>query len=132
MSDNPAWKPPGETPFDLFNERAWLQGAILTGVAYGVEATLFFMTVRLLYLQGKSTGWSRAAPFLAYICVMFLMGTLFMAACAEMTQLSFIDQRNFPGGPAAFETLEFAIPVDELGNVTFTLANWFADALIVS
>ena len=27
--------------------------------------------------------------------------------------------------------MEFSIPPDELGNVAFVLANWFADALVV-
>jgi hypothetical protein len=48
-----------------------------------------------------------------------------------MTELSFIDNRLYPGGPSAFENDMFSIPPDELGNVTFVLANWFADALVV-
>ncbi|KZT03126.1 uncharacterized protein LAESUDRAFT_762120 [Laetiporus sulphureus 93-53] len=62
---------------------------------------------------------------------MFILGSTFMGACMEMTQLSFIQYRNFPGGPSEYENVEFSIPVDEAGNVAFILTNWCADALIV-
>ena len=55
-----------------------------------------------------------------------------MGSLAKFTQLAFIDNRNFPGGPSAFENDEFSIPVDELGNVAFVLNNWLCDAVIVS
>lgn len=32
---------------------------------------------------------------------------------------------------ANFEEVMFSIPIDEMGNVAFVLANWFADALVV-
>lgn len=129
--NNPAYAPPGESSLDLFSERAWLQGAILTGVAYGAEATIFFITFRLLLAQAKGAGYKKAVSFLIYTTLMFIMGTLIMATAMAMTQISFIDQRNFPGGPAAFETDEFSIPIDALANVCYTIANWFADALLV-
>lgn len=81
---------------------------------------------------------------------MLILGTLFEGAIAKMTQLSFIDYRLFPGGPgsyifhlnseccmyteqriAAFEEDEFSIPIDEISNVSYVIANWLADGMVV-
>ncbi|KIJ57991.1 hypothetical protein HYDPIDRAFT_163675 [Hydnomerulius pinastri MD-312] len=70
-------------------------------------------------------------PLLIYITVAFMLGTLFMVALAAFTQMAFIDDRNYPGGPNAFENNMFSIPVDDSGNAAFVLSNWLADALVV-
>lgn len=99
VMSNPAWRPVSEDEANLFSKCSWLQGATLTGVAYGAQATLFMLAFCLLYEQGRKTkNWMRSAPFMVYIFIIFLMGTLFMASCVEMTQLSFINQHNIPGG----------------------------------
>lgn len=74
---------------------------------------------------------SKNLPLIAYISTIVLLGTLFMGSLAEFTQLAFVDNRNYPGGPAQYETDMFSIPVDEMGNVSFVLANWLCDGLIV-
>ena len=144
---NSSWIP-DEDPTTLFSERAWLIGAILTGVGYGVVITLYGFCLRQL-LKNTDRSLQRTS-LLVYTTLITLFGTLFLAACARMTELSFVDYRLFPGGPgksllptfllhsifspftAAFENVEFSIPPDELGNVAFVLGNWFADALVVS
>lgn len=127
---NTSWTPP--EPSDvLFSEKTWIQGAILTGVGYGVVFTLFTQCFRALLLDINRANRKQRIFFLTYIAILFLLGTLFMAACAQMTQLSFVQYRNYPTGPSGYENDEFSIPVDELGNVSFVLTNWFADALLV-
>lgn len=123
---------PDESSIQLFTEKTWLQGAIMTGVAYGVVLTLFIMCFYLLISRRTRSNSHRNIAFLIYITTMFIMGTLFMAACAEMTQLSFVDNRNYSGGPAQYESDMFSIPVDNLGNVAYVVANWLADGLLVS
>ena len=61
-----------------------------------------------------------------------MFGTMFTGATSKFTQLAFIEDRNFPGGPNAFANEMFAIPVDALANVCFVLSQWLCDALIVS
>ncbi|KAH9834557.1 uncharacterized protein C8Q71DRAFT_859538 [Rhodofomes roseus] len=127
---NASWTP--DEPADvLFSEKTWLQGAILTGVGYGIVFTLFTQCFRALLLDMNRANMKRRVFFLIYITIMFILGTIFMAACAEMTQLSFIQYRNYPTGPSGYENDEFSIPADEAGNVAFVLTNWFADALLV-
>ncbi|KAF5310069.1 hypothetical protein D9619_010313 [Psilocybe cf. subviscida] len=127
---NSSWVP-DEDATTLFSERAWLIGAILTGVGYGVVITLYGFCLRQLLKQKDHSNRLQRNCLLVYITLITLFGTLFLAACARMTELSFVDYRLFPGGPSMFENVEFSIPPDELGNVAFVLGNWFADALVV-
>lgn len=55
-----------------------------------------------------------------------------MVSLAAFTQMAFIDNRNYPGGPDAFENDMFSIPIDNAGNVAFVLSNWLSDAVVVS
>jgi hypothetical protein len=50
----------------------------------------------------------------------------------KFTQESFIDGRDIPGGPSAFETTMFSIPIDMLGNVVMIMSTWFCDVINVS
>lgn len=120
----------------LFAEKMWLQGGILSAVAYGVVLTLFTLNFCLLRerahqetheISRRRQHWA----LLVYTCFMFILSTLTMASQAEMTQLGFIDNRDFPGGPAAYETVMFSIPISMLGNVCFQLMNWSADSLLL-
>ncbi|EPQ58308.1 hypothetical protein GLOTRDRAFT_72606, partial [Gloeophyllum trabeum ATCC 11539] len=62
---------------------------------------------------------------------MFILGTLFLASSSRVAQMTFIDDRNFPGGPVVWQEAAYSIPSNLLGNVTFTIANWLADALMI-
>jgi len=120
----------------LFDEKTWLQGAILSAVFYGVNLALFILNVSLLRARAKletkdNRRTSRQTIYLLiYICVIFVLSTLTMASQAEMTQLGFIENRNFPGGPAAYEELEFSIPISSLGNYCVSIMAWFSDSLL--
>lgn len=126
---NASWTP-NEAPNVIFAEKTWLQGAILTGVGYGIVFTLYCMTARALLVGLKRSDYKKIG-WLVYITAMFFLGSIFMGACAQMTQLSFVDYRNIPGGPSEYENVEFSIPADEAGNVVFVLTNWLADGLMV-
>ena len=124
--------PLNETSVDIFTEKAFLQGALLGAVAYGAELPLFMMTFALLWQKRSGATLIRKYAFLAFLVVLFILGTLFNAANAQFTQLSFIDNRNIDGGPGFYEETMFSIPVDELGNVCAIMSTWLCDALLVS
>ena len=136
MSSEPSWRP-NVPESQLFDEKTWLQGAILSAVAYGINLTLFILNVSLLRMRAKLEtkhdirAKRQTICLLIYVCVIFILSTLAMASQAEMTQLGFIDDRDFPGGPAAYEKLEFSIPVSSLGNYCVCMMNWFSDILLV-
>ena len=136
MSSEPSWRP--DVPeSQLYEEKTWLQGAILSAVAYGINLTLFILNVSLLKARAKletkhdNRAKRQTICLLIYVCVIFILSTLTMASQAEMTQLGFIDYRDFPGGPAAYEKLKFSSPISSLGNYCVSLMDWFSDSLLV-
>ncbi|KAF8553512.1 hypothetical protein OG21DRAFT_1463955 [Imleria badia] len=130
MSSNSSWVP-DEDPQTLLSERAWLQGVVISAIAYGVTVSLYFLSFYLLVREKNRVEFKQRLPLLIYITASFLLGTLFMIALAAFTQMAFIDDRNYPGGPNAFENNMFSIPVDNSGNAAFVLSNWLSDALLV-
>ena len=61
---------------------------------------------------------------------MFVTGTVNFACNTRVTQLMFIDNRGFPGGPMAWFFANY--PMNTAGNAGYVVANFFADALLVS
>jgi len=104
---------------------------ILAAVAYGIVFTLFVLTFKQLIRSTTKYNYTHRLCFITYITLIFILGTLFIGALAKMTQLSFVDYRLFPGGPAAFEEQEFSIPIDEISNVSYVIANWLADGMVI-
>ena len=136
MSSASSWRP-NVPESQLFDEKTWLQGGILSAVAYGINLTLFILNVSLLRMRAKLEikhdirAKRQTICLLIYVCVIFILSTLTMASQAEMTQLGFIDDRDFPGGPAAYEELKFSNPISNLGTYCVALMNWFSDSLLV-
>ncbi|KAG9307914.1 hypothetical protein JVU11DRAFT_9668 [Chiua virens] len=127
MSDTPP-----ETSAQLNAEQAWMAGALITGAGYGIVAALFWLCLLALWnrLKIKDVHRRRHLLFLIYVCVMFIFGTLFLASNSQFTQLAFVNNRGYPGGPSAYEEQMFSIGVDEISNVSYVLANWLADVLL--
>jgi len=136
MSSASSWRP-NAPESQLFDEKTWLQGGILSAVAYGINLTLFILNVSLLRMRAKLEikhdirAKRQTICLLIYVCVIFILSTLTMASQAEMTQLGFIDDRDFPGGPAAYEELKFSSPISSLGNYCVCLMIWFSDSLLL-
>lgn len=122
---------PDESSDVLLAEKGWLQGAVVSSIAYGIGVTLFFMCFYLLTRQITRKNYKKNLPLLIYISIDFILGTIFMATLADFTQLAFIQYRNYPGGPSEFENNMFGIPVDMLGNVCGVLMMALSDALVV-
>lgn len=124
---------PNESPAQLFAEQAWLAGALLTGAGYGIVLALFWLCFQALWnrLKRKDVNCRRHLFFLLYVCVMFVFGSLFLGSNSKFTQLAFINNRGYIGGPSEYEQQMFSIGVDEVGNVSYVLANWLADSLLV-
>ncbi|KAG2132048.1 hypothetical protein DEU56DRAFT_953015 [Suillus clintonianus] len=123
---------PDESPAQLYTEKTWLAGSILTGVGYGVVLALFWLCLRSLWhrTRVKDADYTRNCFFLGYVCVMFPPGSLFMDSNPQFTQLAFINDRNYPGGPSTWEVEMFSISLDEISNVSFVLADWCSTALM--
>lgn len=154
-SDPASWRPPVSEK-DIMMERGLMNGLVATAGLYGTPyprlyqfflqylnlssglfVGLYVQTFRHLYLSLRSSHDSSPSYrklrifLLTYITIFFILGTLYIISDARVNQFIFIDDRNYPGGPIAFTTEQYSIPLNVLTNVSHILGTWFADALIV-
>lgn len=63
---------------------------------------------------------------------MFAFGTIYVATTTRATMVSYVYFANFPGGPSNYNNLVlFSAPVGIVNTVSYVLANWMADAMLV-
>ncbi len=129
MSD-PAFKP-DEDANTIFQEDTWLQGSLIMCIAYGAVATLSIQCFFMLIRGTRRSKWLRDIPLLAFVISIFMLSTIFIGTAMQFTQQAFVDQRNFPGGPAAYEVVEFSLPIDSVANVTLVMSCFLCDMLLV-
>jgi len=120
---------PDESPSQLLNERTWLLGAEFSAMAYGVILTIFVMCFDILLSDIRRSYTLKKFLFLAYIVVMFSFATVYEAIQAIQTQSAFIDNRNYPGGPAQYELS--GIPLTAVSSLVNVLVSWLADGLLI-
>ncbi|KAF9527837.1 hypothetical protein CPB83DRAFT_767901 [Crepidotus variabilis] len=111
----------------LWAERSFLAGVFIAAVAFGVHLTLFILCFKAL-AQGQRTRSNRF--FLFYICLMFLLGNIGNGLNIKLTQMSFIDHRDWPGGPSAY----LVQTTNVLGiacNITYIISSWLQDGLLL-
>ncbi|KAG2076399.1 hypothetical protein BDR04DRAFT_1068642 [Suillus decipiens] len=120
---------PDESNALIYAEGAWLQGAIVTGVLYGVVIVLAAMCWRSLWprAQSRSTNYKMNRFLLCYVAFLFVVGTIYVAFNSQITQMGFIDNRLYPNGPSAYEEATSSPPL----NTAFVLSDWCADLLMI-
>ena len=114
----------------IFAEKTYLQGTVLTGVSYGALFMLYCICVHLLWAR-RRRGIRGSTLFLVYTTLILILNTLNLAGDTAFAQLAFITNRNYPGGPAQYENDFYFVTVNTMCNVAYMLANWLGDALMV-
>ncbi|KAF8575672.1 hypothetical protein K439DRAFT_725252 [Ramaria rubella] len=104
-------------------------GAYLSAVAYGVHLAVFSITAYSLTCRPANgrISW----PFFSYIILLLACGTINLGAGIKFAEMAWIDDRDFPGGPAAFNTLMYSNKIETLGNAAYITANFLADGLLI-
>ncbi|KZV89597.1 hypothetical protein EXIGLDRAFT_751066 [Exidia glandulosa HHB12029] len=129
MSSDPSTWAPNEPADALWNERSYMAGILIGAVAYGVHATLFFITLQLLWARKRSS-W-RDWNWIAYILVLFILSSIANGTQFKFTQQIWIDMRNYPGGPSAV-IIEQQTQMAAVWCVgAYIVNNWLQDGLIV-
>ncbi|KLO04880.1 hypothetical protein SCHPADRAFT_1003154 [Schizopora paradoxa] len=126
MAFNP-WGP-NEPASTILAEEAWLQGAMLAMIFYGIVVALSLQCFSMLVEQTNRTNYKAKAPFLAAVALIFMLDTFHTGFNTKDIQLRFIENRNFPGGPSAFESYTTH---DSLGSVSYVILQWLCDALLI-
>ncbi|KAJ7493678.1 hypothetical protein FB451DRAFT_1122247 [Mycena latifolia] len=128
MSDSTSFAPPGESAYDLWVERSNLNGVLLSGVAYGILFAVTFQTLLLfLQLPRPKIPWG----LVSYISAMFILASIGFGTNAKFNQMTYIDDRNIPGGPNAFTIEFYSTPVNLISFTSYTVMSWLADGLVL-
>lgn len=82
-----------------------ISNTTILGVFYGIAFTLYCLCVRSLYLQLQDPDLRRQTRFtICYISLLFFCSTTYLALCARMGQLAYVNHASdFPGGPLEYE-----------------------------
>ncbi|KAF8645371.1 hypothetical protein AX16_007874 [Volvariella volvacea WC 439] len=126
---DPSYAPPGESDFDLYVERSNLNGVILSAVAYGMLLTIAVQAL-LLFLKppkGRRISW----PLVVYLGVVVTLATIGLGGNIKFNQMTFIDHRNYPGGPNAFTVDFYQHPINMMAFASYTVLGWVADGLVL-
>ncbi|KAH7926898.1 hypothetical protein BV22DRAFT_1032367 [Leucogyrophana mollusca] len=124
---------PNETQAQLDDEAAWLYGAIFAGVGYGAILVLFAICSYTLWgrIRTRSTRTRSSVYLFIYASISFSLVSVMYLINSRITQLSFINNRGFPGGPAAYDEDVFYVPLSMAGSVSYVLASWWTDLLML-
>ncbi|KAJ7448666.1 hypothetical protein B0H11DRAFT_340224 [Mycena galericulata] len=123
-----SFAPANETAAQLWNERSIFVGLFLGAIGFGVHLTLFFQCARALYAR---KGGKRNRELLIFICILFILGNIGNATNIVFGQKTFIDDRDFPGGPNAFFVEESTNWSAVVCNSVYIVNSWFQDALLL-
>lgn len=133
---------------DLYMERSNLIGIIIAGVIYGKPShclrwrwrvlintlgILFTIFVQCVLALSNSNAHKKnqARIFIAYSCIIFILATFGFAGNTKFVQMTYIDYRNFPGGPNDFTFAFYTEFCNVFSIGSYVIMNWFADGLMV-
>ena len=128
---NSSWSP-DEDAATIYAEDTWFQGALLFCTAYGAIATLSIQCFAMLVKGLRRTTLRRDVTLLVFVALIFSVNTVFAGVAMQFTMQAFVNDRDFPGGPSAYEIEEFSIPIDSVANICLIVSTFLADALLVS
>ncbi|KAJ7887536.1 hypothetical protein B0H14DRAFT_3127513 [Mycena olivaceomarginata] len=90
---------PNETAAQLWNERCIFIGQLIGAIGYGVHLTLFCQCVPALCARKFGR---RNRELLIFVFILFALGNIGNATSFLFAQKSFINNRDYPGGPGAY------------------------------
>ncbi|KAH8101399.1 hypothetical protein BXZ70DRAFT_891770 [Cristinia sonorae] len=111
-------------------DRATIVGFDFAYAAYGVHATLFFLCLSQLLAQRKARP-RRSYALIAYISLLFILGSLANGIDMRMGQSIFVDNRDYPGGPGAYAPTTFTVPINVICTAACVIGAWLQDALML-
>jgi len=123
-----SFAPPGESASSIRNERSMLDGTVIGGVAYGVLFTIVCQCLHLLlcYPRNKKIQWH----LVIYVVALFTLSTIAFGTEVKFNELAFVDDRNYPGGPLAYNFDQYNNPINVATFASSFVATWFADAFL--
>lgn len=96
----------------------------------GVHTTVFFSCVYFVVFVNRRSRYTWL--HLAYISMLFVMGTVNLAANTKSSEMTWIEGHKAPGGPNAWYASHYSTSVNIAGCAAFMVANCLTNALLVS
>jgi len=115
----------------LWFERAVLIGDCLSDICFGVLLVVFLLTTYALIWDPPRRDEKRNWTLISYTCVIFTVGIVFIGMNMHELQLMFIDNREFPGGPIAYELSHYSDADFVIANSCAIIAGWLADGFLL-
>lgn len=98
--------PTDETPSEILLEKMFIAGGYLTGVGFTVQFILYVQCMRILWKRRPHTTFSRF--LMCFITVMLILSGAYCGITAWGIPLTYVDFRNYPGGPLGFILVEYS------------------------
>ncbi|KAF9011268.1 hypothetical protein BDQ17DRAFT_875054 [Cyathus striatus] len=121
---------PDASPTQIFLERTFIAGDFICGFGYGIQCILYLTCAIFLWKQRKLRG-RQSSFLLAYMTLLLVIETIFVAVQARTVQDIYIDNRNYPGGPWAYFLATQNLPINVMFYATLFLLTFLADLLIL-
>ncbi|CAK5266087.1 unnamed protein product [Mycena citricolor] len=120
--------PTNETSSDINYERNFVAGDVIVGTGYGAQLVLFANCALFLWKRRRNR---QSMYLLAYMSLMLLIESLFVAVQARTVQMIYIDNRNYPGGPWKFFLISQTAVVNVMFYATLFLLTFLSDLLVL-
>ncbi|GLB39394.1 hypothetical protein LshimejAT787_0605560 [Lyophyllum shimeji] len=120
---------PSSVPADLQAERSCFHGTLIATLAYGALLMLYTQLTQVLLSRPKRGKMYWA--IVAYSSVLFCLATIAIAGMLKYTELSFIDNRNYPGGPLVYWRGHLTNKIHVMGQTSVTLVPWIGDVIML-
>ncbi|KAJ6459748.1 hypothetical protein C8R47DRAFT_994487 [Mycena vitilis] len=128
-NDTSNYGPIDDSPSKLLLEKTFLTSGYLTGVGYGIQFVLYLACVHVLWKRDRYSRRTKLLiPYLTLLCV---MNTIWTATSAYGLQLTFIENRNYPGGVIGFLGVEFGLTPNVVSLASYITGNIMADMLMI-
>ncbi|KAI0089668.1 hypothetical protein BDY19DRAFT_943685 [Irpex rosettiformis] len=111
---------------DTYTEKLNQWGLLLSVCTYGAHVALFFRCLRSFWTQRD-----RRHVLVVYTVVLFSCATTAIALQIWWTQVAFIDNRSYNGGPQQFLLDHYFSGSNRALTMMYVLMNWLADGLIL-
>ncbi|PCH37191.1 hypothetical protein WOLCODRAFT_140757 [Wolfiporia cocos MD-104 SS10] len=111
---------------ELWFEQSINAGTYIGAIAYGMHIIVYFWAISHI-LRGRRKSWLSAL----FATILFALGTMNIACNIRFNEMTWIDDRNFPGGPYQFILQEEALAVNVIANAVTVVATSMADGLLL-
>ncbi|KZV91445.1 hypothetical protein EXIGLDRAFT_837104 [Exidia glandulosa HHB12029] len=125
LGDPSTWIP-NVSPAQLESERLHYAGVLIGAVAYGVHATLFFVTLSHLWPR-RAQDWK----WIVYSTIVFAAASIGNGGGMRFSEMTYVDNRVYPGGPAAYVVKQGSVLPNAASQTAYILGCWLQDGLLL-